>query len=96
MKACYAAIDVMNDTLLWHCAGDHLCEERAALHGPGPAAAGAELPSHCHSQTHDAGRKVSLSWDIHALFHGHPISPWFNNSFKHSPLINEFSGQELF
>ena len=39
-------------------AGDHLCEVRPALHGPGSVVGGPELPSYRHPQSHDSGREV--------------------------------------
>ena len=41
-----------------HTGGD-ICEVCAALHCPGPAPGGAELPSHCHPPWDAPGREVS-------------------------------------
>ena len=43
-------------------AGGDLCEVRAALHCPGPAPGGAELPSHRHPPWDAPGGEVHWTW----------------------------------
>lgn len=43
-------------------AGGDLCEVCAALHRPGPAPGGAELPSHRHPPRDAAGGEASWKW----------------------------------
>ncbi len=58
-KSSCLAVKANVSTMLSLISGDHLCEVSAAVYGSRPAVSGAELPSHCNTQSNDPGRKVS-------------------------------------
>lgn len=77
--------------------GGDLCEVCAALHCPGPAPSGAELPSHCHPPRDAPGGEVSQRWkDVLCPWEGKETIERRDSTFFQFPFSQRLSRYQQF